>query len=385
MDQSETSIRGALILFVLICVGIFAAWVVLGPGEQWVASVLLKMHAMIDAAANWYQRTVDGPSRLIAPAISIASGSYAIVKAYKYAEARLHFRLADYLEREERRLLDARKQLRLIIERPNVDRWFREPVFLVPPLKRAVRELGWGSYFLGPQLGYVSFQLDASVDQLTRQIAISKARHQHLEKQLATAHLLKGAMHMAQASAAGAQSNVRLSMTNALNHFDSALAVDANDCEALEYASHVHVYLREGAQANQRLEQVLGLTREEAKSLPRSRALRYKADLAAANSNNGIAKKRLYEALRALPNLHGEDRIEEAELHENLGDRLMNLGAHVRARSHWEIALALFSDLKTRDAVEGKTRVKAKLAQLDQRPDKDTDDGDDNDDDNVDA
>jgi tetratricopeptide (TPR) repeat protein len=378
VDDGNTSILGALILLGIICVGIFAAWVVLGPGDAWIAAGLLKLREMADFAGDWYQKTVDGPSRLIAPAISIASGSYAIFKAYKYAERRLHYRLTDYLEREERRLADARKQLRLIVERPNVDRWFRKPVFLVPPLKRAVRELGWGSYFLGPQLGYVSFQLDASVEQLTRQIAISGLRHQHLRKQLATAHVLKGAMHVAEASASeGDPSTTRVRMINALNHFDSALSVDADDCDALEYAGHAHVALRDNVQANARLDRVLALTEGVGRSLSRARALRYKADLAAANGNNGIAKRRLYESLRALPNLPDDDRIEEAEIHENLGDRHMNLGEHVRARSHWEIALALFQGVKTKAGLEGVARVRAKLAQLDQRPDKDDDSDDD--------
>ena len=100
---------------------------------------------LCSSLSDWYQKTVDGPSKLIAPAITIASGSYAIFKGYKYAEFP-HCTIAWAITstREERRLADARKQLRLIIERPNVDRRFREPIFLVPPLRRVVRELGWG-------------------------------------------------------------------------------------------------------------------------------------------------------------------------------------------------------------------------------------------------
>ena len=322
MEQSESSALGALVLFAIICSVIFVTWVVLGQGDQWVAALIAQANGAIQRAAGWYQKTVDGPSKLIAPAITIASGSYAIYKGYMYADARLHYRLGDYLAREERRLADARKQLRLIIERPNVERRFREPIFLAPPLKRAVRDLGWGSYFLGPQLGYVSFQLDTSITQLDRQVKLSQVNHQHLERQLATAHLLKGAMHVADASTAKERGlDDRAMVSSALNHFQSALAVDANDCEALEYAAHMHVCLKQDPEANERLDRIFALTSDQPKSLTRARAYRYKSDIATAKNNPGIAAACLREALKVLPNLHGQDRVEEAEMHEALADR----------------------------------------------------------------
>lgn len=374
MDQSESSATGALVLFAIICSVIFATWIVLGPGDQWAAAVIAQVQSALHSLTEWYQKTVDGPSKLIAPAITIASGSYAIYKGYMYAEARLHYRLGDYLEREERRLADARKQLRLIIERPNVDRRFREPIFLVPPLKRAVRDLGWGSYFLGPQLGYVSFQLDTSITQLERQVKLSETNHRHLERQLATAHLLKGAMHVAEASTAkqGNGGN-RALVSSALNHFQSALAVDKNDCEALEYAAHMHICLKQDKDADELLNRVLGLTTPNAKSLSRARAYRYKADIATI----GVAPKHLKDALRALPNLHGDDRVEEAEMHEALADRQNAMRRHVQARSHWEIAKALYRELSGQQAVDAAERVASKLAVLDQLPEQKDEDEED--------
>ena len=211
-------------------------------------------------------------------------------------------RLGDYLAREERRLADARKQLRLIIERPNVDRQFREPIFLEPPLKRAVRELGWGSYFLGPQLGYVSFQLDSSISQLDRQVKLSRDHHRHLECQLATAHLLKGAMHVAEASTAKQQNKDNRSMvSSALNHFECALAVDGNDYEALEYAGHMHLALKQDQDAEVLLDRLVDLTSKDVKSLTRARAYRYKSDLEAFRTRTGRARDFARDALRALP------------------------------------------------------------------------------------
>jgi hypothetical protein len=271
-------------------------------------------------------------------------------------------------------LADARKELRLIIERPNVDRDFREPIFLVQPLKNAVRELGWGSYFLGPQMGYVSFQLDASITQLETQVKLSKVNHRHLERQLATAHLLKGAMHIADASASKKRSkDDRTMKSSALNHFQSALAVDQNDCEALEYASHVLVSPKQDHDADVLLNRLLQVTAKEQTSLSRSRAFRYKASIEAGRSKNGNARKQLKEALRVLANLSGVDRIEEAELHEDPADSQNAMRNRIQARSHWEIAGALYKQLPAAYGSAGASRISKKLSVLDQLPDKDRD------------
>ncbi len=174
-----------------------------------VLAALAQLKLWLQRLAEVYQQTVDGPSKLIAPAITILSGSYAIYKGYMYAESRLHYRLGDYIAREEKRLTDARRQLRLIIERPNVERRFREPIFLEGPLKRAVHELGWGSYFLGPQLGYVRYQLETSITRLQHQVKLAETNHGHMVRQLTTAHVLRGAMDVADAATAPCSGNGR--------------------------------------------------------------------------------------------------------------------------------------------------------------------------------
>lgn len=380
MDQGETSARGALILFVGICALIFAGWVFIGPGGIWVASIIAQGKLGLRIAAEWYQGAIEGPSKLIAPAITILSGSYAIYKAYAYAESRLHYRLGDYIKREERRLADAREKLRLIVERPSVERRFREPIFLEQPLKRVVRELRWGSYLLGPQLGYVRSQLDTSIARLTHQVELAKGNHRHMVHQLATAHMLRGAMDVSDAAKAKARSDDdRLAINSALHHFESALAVHEQDCEALEYAAHMHVCLRQDGKAEKYLDRLLDVTSADAKSLSRARGYRYKSEIEFNRNFRTRARSAAKAALKVLPNIYGEDRIEEAEMQEIVGDRQIALHAHVQARSHWEIARALFGQLKSREAEEGRRRVAEKLAALDRLPDKDSDGDDDED------
>ena len=243
MDDDQNSF--AQIVFFPILVALIAiAWLTVGPGSKVLLDASTGLASHLNAFADWYQQKLEGSAKLIAPIVTIASGSYAIVKAYKYAESRLQYRLQDFLDREESRLKGAREQLRLAIERPGTQRPFRSPIFLAPALRRTVREFGWGSYFLPPQLPYADFQVSASVDQVQKQIKLSGDRHTHLNKQLAAAHLLKGAMLAAEATKleqSGKES--RAPLTAALNQFTAALAVYPKDVEALEYASHMHVRL----------------------------------------------------------------------------------------------------------------------------------------------
>lgn len=315
-------------IYVLAIVFSCVAWVFWGPGHDLVAEQVKWTGAIANEWAAWYQQRLEGSAKLLAPAITIASGSYAIYKAYRFAEARLHFRLGDFLDREEKRLKAAREQLRLTIERPGPDRPFKEPVFLTPNLKRAVRELGWGTPFLPPQIGYVDYQVGQAIDQLEKQIKLSEERHAHLKKQLATAHLLKGGLLAAEASRRQeAGDDERATLTAALNQFTSALSVDRGDVEALEYASHVNVRLGQTEEAEILLERLLSMAPKDQQSLTRARALRYRAAISAREGKNGVAARNLKAALDALPILSGIDRVEEAEIHDSLAECQAALGA----------------------------------------------------------
>lgn len=353
-DQGDFSL---LLLFSFLIAVLVLSWMAIGPGSQFLLEQTSVVQSWADRFAAWYQQKLEGSAKLIAPVVTIASGSYAIVKAYKFAETRLHYRLQDFLDREEKRLTGAREQLRLSIERPGPQRPFRTPIFLAPSLKNAVHELGWGSYFLPPQLPYADFQIGASIDQLEKQIQLSGDRHSYLKQQLATAHLLKGAMLTAEAStleATGQES--RGVLTSALNQFTSALAVHPDDVEALEYASHMHVRLEQDDEAEVTLDKLLKLTTELTKSIPRARALRYKGCLAARRGNNGIAAGHLQAALDALPVQVGIDRIEEAEIYETLAECQLALGRHVQASGSRATANAIYDQVRKAGAQVKKKR-----------------------------
>jgi hypothetical protein len=96
------------------------------------------------------------------------------------------------------------------------------------------------------------------------------------------------------------------------------------------------------------------------------------------------AKKLLKEALVVLPNLHGEEWIEEAEIHECLGRAQLALRATNKAKAEFEIAKAIFEQIKTAEANKGAARVSELLEQLHNRGiQQDVDDDDEDDDDDL--
>lgn len=318
MDDDQNSYLQILIFPILIA-ALAAAWFVVGPGWQSIAGLVEIPKVWIDLFATWYEETLDGLAKILAPIVTILSGAYAINKSIKFAESRLQYRLKDFLEREETRLKDAREKLRATIERPGPPRPFLAPIFLSSNLKRAVYELGWGSYFLPPQLGYTDFQIGASIDQLEKQLERSTERHEHFERQLATAHLLKGAILAANATELERQGkDSRSILVAALNQFKAAYEAQEDDVDALEYASHMHMRLGQDSQAQVLIGRVLTITRKELKSVPRSRAFRYQALIFARGGRNGLAEAAIENSLKFLPLQVGIDRVEEAELYDLL-------------------------------------------------------------------
>lgn len=327
MDDNQSSYFQILVFPVLIAV-VAAAWFVVGPGSQALAGLGELSKSWIDQFAVWYQKSLDGFAKILAPIVTILSGAYAINKSIKFAESRLQYRLQDFLKREETRLKDAREKLRATIERPGPDRTFRAPLFLASGLKRAVYELGWGSYFLPPQLDYTDFQVSSSLIQLKDQLERSTERHQHLGRQLATAHLLRGAILAAKATELERQGKQSRSLViDALQQFTAAYEAEKDDVDALEYASHMHMRLGQDTQADRLINRVLTITENETKSLPRARAFRYRALLLARAGRNGLAEDAIMASLAALPVRVGIDREEEAEIYDLLAKYQQQQGA----------------------------------------------------------
>jgi hypothetical protein len=383
----ERSLLAELSLFLVLIFGLSMAWIFWGPGKTIGADWLSFFVGRVRQGSIWYHDSLDESAKLLAPLITLITGSYAFYKWYAYSESQLQFRLNSFLKREDERLTGARSILRSTVERPGASKSFQSPVFLTPALERAVVELGWGSYFMPPQFGYAEYQIDKSILQLEQQLDTWKTRQAYFIEQLSTAHLLKGAMlasHAAKAKQAG--QNDRAQLTAASNHFDAALQLNKDDLDALEYASHMRVQLGQFQEAQSKLDALLAATSNQVKSLPRARGLRYQAHIYANDlqPQRKRARKLLKEPLVVLPNLHGEEWIEEAEIHESLGRAQMALNAPNKGAAELEIAKAIFEQINTVEARQGAARVQEFLTQL-RKPGTQLDAGgdDDNDDEDV--
>ncbi|MFA5956151.1 tetratricopeptide repeat protein [Hyphomicrobium sp.] len=354
--HEQRSLFRELGIFLLLYLVLGAVWLNWGPGVEVISSLERSLNASLGSLASWYQTKLEQSTKLVAPLVTIISGTFAIVTALSLAESRLLNRLRDFLEREEKRLRGARDQLRRTIERPGPARPFEMPFFATGELRSAMRELGWGSYFLPPQLGYVELQLGEALTKLEKQVDLSKQHQRKVSEQLATAHLLKGAMMISRNGSVQNQNFTdRAKLIEALHHFEAAISASSKDLDALEYASYVHVQLGQFAEADKYIDRLLRLTAKDLKSLQRSRALRSKAWIAlyGAPSRPLRAKNWIDDAIRALPDLTGAEQVEEADLHMFLGDAQQKLNANRQARSQWEIARAVYKGVDSDEAREG--------------------------------
>ncbi|MBS0237624.1 MAG: hypothetical protein JSR89_04280 [Proteobacteria bacterium] len=362
---TERSLYRELSIFFLLYFALGAAWINWGPGIEVISSLGQELKFLFGAFANWYQVKLEQSAKLVAPLVTIFSGTFAIVTALRLAESQLLNRVRDFLEKEEKRLSGAREQLRRTIERPGPARPFEMPFFATGKLRSAMRELGWGSYFLPPQLGYVEVQLDGALEKLEKQVDLSKQHHRKLNEQLAMAHLLKGAMLISRNGSAQKQPSAdRAKLIEALHHFEGAIVANSKDLDALEYASYIHVQLGQFDEADKYIERLLRLTAKDLKSLQRSRALRSKAWIAlyGAPSRPLRAKNWIDDAIRTLPDLDGPDQVEEADLHMFLGDAQQKLSANRQARSQWEIARAIYKRVDSDEAKKGLSVADQKLS-----------------------
>jgi tetratricopeptide (TPR) repeat protein len=357
--EERPSLRAELSIFFLMFLGLGIGWFEYGPGKAITIGWLSSSNDAANTVAAWYQNRIDGFAKLLSPLITIASGSYALYKGFYFAETRLHFRLQDYLNREEARLRAARSQLRARIERPGPTRPFETPVFLEEPMQRAVGELGWARIFWSARLPFAELNLESSIQQIERQLQLWRGHEAHYKRQLSSAHLLKGAISAARASKLRMEGrDDRDENLIALSHFLEALKLDRNDIEALEYAGHTRVQLHDYDGALEDLDQILDLTKKQPKSLARARAYRFKADVFERRGNHGLAKSALESALDATPPILGEDRIEEAQTHEAHGRICEKLGFGGLAPQSYEKAEIVYKSLGTDEAKDAVQRLR---------------------------
>lgn len=170
---------------------------------------------------SWsYLTSVDGAKFLtaIAATVTILSGGYGFLKAYRYGERQIGYRLAEFLAKEEERLADARRELGALVKRPNPSQEIEHATFPKRPLKRALRRMGWGTF-------RVEANVAAAAARCEQQVTLAKQQMSIHENEQALSYLLLGAIADAQGDHAAS-----------FAEFENALKLNKEDVEALEYA-----------------------------------------------------------------------------------------------------------------------------------------------------
>ncbi|OYW56868.1 MAG: hypothetical protein B7Z29_02295 [Hyphomicrobium sp. 12-62-95] len=169
--------------------------------------------------------------------VGLAGFSFGIYRWWKYREHILHKRLAEYLKENDRRLKTGTQDLLAALNRPAPGRVAAMPLFAPRELNSVLRERNWDRTPTAATVhSSAQWQLSSAVEKIERQLKAGEEMIAALRDQLATAHLLRGAV------AASAGKRARLDDHNliALTAFRTALQVPghAHNLLAKEMEAH---------------------------------------------------------------------------------------------------------------------------------------------------
>ncbi|WP_072390823.1 hypothetical protein [Hyphomicrobium sp. CS1BSMeth3] len=153
-------------------------------------------------------------------------------KAWRYAEKRLGRRLDEFLDHEEEKLLQAREAIRAIRDKRNTPVSGRPKIFTNGELVTVLKLIG------GQRYGAAKDALHETLARTHERAELARRKEDLHSHQRAMAHLLLGAI-------ADAENDHQ----TALIHFQSALDIDEDDVEALEYVGLQFLKLGNARQA----------------------------------------------------------------------------------------------------------------------------------------
>lgn len=193
--------------------------------------------------------------------IGLAGVSFGFYRWWKYREAMLHKRLDEYLRDNDRRLVDGQTYVLSALQRPGPGQRFKLPLFASRQLQTVLRERNWDNTLVAANVRQsAGLQLGEAIDSIERRIELADRTIGSLRQQLATAHILKGAIAASgePRSSDGGAVNANL---DALSSFRSALQIPGHEknLAAKELEAHQLRKLSEFGKAKQAYEDVQGL------------------------------------------------------------------------------------------------------------------------------
>ena len=262
--------------------------------QQWLTIAIAGLSEAIRYGLDQFNLLIDWIRSQLKELIAIFSFAFAIWRWWRYRESVLHRRLAEYLAEQDRRLSFARDDMLQAIFRPGRRRTFNEPLFAAKSLRNVLRQRRWDALFDFRSIDKsAEHNLDRALGEIDRRLGLAVAALTSLRSQMASAHMLKGAIAAARASAVrdGPQ---QVDLDNrALIEFRTVLQVHdyERDAQAKEFEAHQLRKLGHLAEADAAYEQLEALTAwisdDRARNLTLARAKRQRAQIAQAQTAGG--------------------------------------------------------------------------------------------------
>lgn len=351
-----------------------------GPPSDYVHFGYVQIKQLALGLSNWldsltvsHDWLIEKLSKLIAPVVTILTGSYAIYQRWYYAENKLRLRLSQYLARENKRLAIAYEALDKRIERPSPAREFKTPIFSRWGIKPAFYASGVGSpspltYFLD-RVDRAEVEVEHELKQLQSQLDLWDEVKSDYQARKARAHICRGAISACKAAMARNQErDERPHNLSALNDFEDALRLNPDNMLAMELAAHMRVRLGEHQRAIQGFSELAECAAQRGDKLTAMRAFKFigEVQLYKNNPNYLGASAALNSAFEQLP--VGTPPLELAELHELQGIARENMNNALNAAlGSYEDAERHYVEGSGSEAIEGLSRARAAKQRIEQR------------------
>ncbi|MBX9588474.1 MAG: hypothetical protein K2X43_04160 [Hyphomonadaceae bacterium] len=295
-----------------------------------------------------YLTSVDGAKFLsaIAASVTILSGGYGFLKAYRYGERQIGYRLAEFLAKEEERLAEARQALGGLVRRPNPSQHPEPSLFPRRALRGALRRMGWGVLRAENHIAAAAIRCE-------QQVALARRQTSLHEKEQALSYLLLGAIADAQSDHAGA-----------FAEFEKALKLDGEDVESLEYAGLQLLKLNNAIGASEYFAKLAAIAEARRDQSLAARAYQQQALACEQLGSLVQANSLLVRATSTFP--ANADPLDLAFAHEQHG-RVRRKAGFDNANQSLQKALALFSSMATAQGKNGADRIKQAIKELNDR------------------
>ena len=216
--------------------------------------------------------------------IGLLGFAFGVWRWWKDREHIMHKRLEEYLKESDKRLRKGQDDVLEALHRPGPSRAFLDPLFIPSELRSVLRERHWDKPSIAATVERsADIQLSKAAEKIERQLSTARQEIQSLHQQMATAHILKGAV-----AASSARRNLSAALqnnTNALMSFKTALQVPGQERNALAKELEAH-QLRKLGQSTQAMtayeileELAFAIEDQRDQKLMIARAKRYQAEL----------------------------------------------------------------------------------------------------------